>query len=248
MEDEGLIPEFLSTPSVGRATRTARTHRQMSADFYPRPPWGGRPCYADDFVLFGKFLSTPSVGRGDVYLVLRFEAADISIHALRGEGDVLRRRFCVVRQISIHALRGEGDRRSKRWGRFSMYFYPRPPWGGRRKTERRTTDEDNFYPRPPWGGRQGLKAEQAAAAKFLSTPSVGRATPAPPGISCRSESFLSTPSVGRATVGQPQAQALDVISIHALRGEGDPGGMPAKTTRSDFYPRPPWGGRLARVR
>ena len=33
----------------------------------------------------------------------------ISIHALRGEGDVDFRHFVIVKIISIHALRGEGD-------------------------------------------------------------------------------------------------------------------------------------------
>ena len=34
---------------------------------------------------------------------------NISIHALRGEGDIVFQVFSMVRQISIHALRGEGD-------------------------------------------------------------------------------------------------------------------------------------------
>ena len=68
-------------------------HRQhlpwrTDQDFYPRPPRGGRR-------------STPRV-RGD--------AADISIHALREEGDT--------------------SRSSRR--RWWSYFYPRPPRGGRR--------------------------------------------------------------------------------------------------------------------
>ena len=33
----------------------------------------------------------------------------ISIHALRGEGDVTRHKSCRRQAISIHALRGEGD-------------------------------------------------------------------------------------------------------------------------------------------
>ena len=34
---------FLSTPSARRATYASRRHRQHRANFYPRPPRGGRP-------------------------------------------------------------------------------------------------------------------------------------------------------------------------------------------------------------
>ena len=37
---------------------------------------------------------------------------------------------------------------------------------------------------------------------------------------------------------------LSIISIHALREEGDPAATPSSTGRYDFYPRPPRGGRL----
>ena len=38
----------------------------------------------------------------------------------------------VLYEISIHALREEGDRASSSRRCHSMYFYPRPPRGGRR--------------------------------------------------------------------------------------------------------------------
>ena len=79
--------------------------------------------------------------------------------------------------------------------------------------------------------------------------------------------FQSTPSVGRATQYEENSAAYWLISIHALRGEGDHfhncfGGTFAcisihalrgegdKITgayfiyRQYFNPRPPWGGRL----
>ena len=34
-------------------------------------------------------------------------------------------------EISIHALRGEGDKQASRAGEMIKYFNPRPPWGGR---------------------------------------------------------------------------------------------------------------------
>ena len=55
---------------------------------------------------------------------------------------------------------------------------------------------------------------------FLSTPSVGRAT-IEDMIPLAWNKFLSTPSVGRATMLDGYIIRLQVISIHALRGEGD---------------------------
>ena len=57
--------------------------------------------------------------------------------------------------------------------------------------------------------------------KFLSTPSGWRATVGVFGINAIAFAFLSTPSGWRATVGVPPVHARGVISIHALRVEGD---------------------------
>ena len=127
------------------------------------------------------------------------KAKGISIHALRGEGDTNALFMCVSRtDISIHALRGEGD-----------------------KAEWTCSTKQNPFQSTPSVGRATVsKIKTAQRFLFQSTPSVGRAT-----LSCQPfdiiEIFQSTPSVGRAT-----NQLLDkihnhVISIHALRGEGD---------------------------
>ena len=60
-----LLDAFLSTPSAKRATISVSRTARRSADFYPRPPRGGRPIQLDavDMVI------------------------GISIHALREEGD-----------------------------------------------------------------------------------------------------------------------------------------------------------------
>ena len=117
--------EFLSTPSVRRATASQVRppklldisihalreegdclivrQRGPAQDFYPRPPRGGRP------VTLGC-----SHIRGVRHVSVEFDVkcTNISIHALREEGD------CPVRvgdlrdiEISIHALREEGDYR-----------------------------------------------------------------------------------------------------------------------------------------
>ena len=55
------------------------------------------------------FLSTPSARRATLGGLLLQPRDQISIHALREEGDVPQQRLGPVQQISIHALREEGD-------------------------------------------------------------------------------------------------------------------------------------------
>ena len=82
--------------------------------------------------------------------------------------------------------------------------------------------DGNFYPRPPRGGRQWAVGAPAGYTGFLSTPSARRAT---------------KQVVHRVTVHK--------ISIHALREEGDGWHGLCYAALSDFYPRPPRGGRLS---
>ena len=57
-------------------------------------------------------------------------------------------------EISIHALREEGDSLPVRFPASATYFYPRPPRGGRLPwTALPETGFSDFYPRPPRGGR-----------------------------------------------------------------------------------------------
>ena len=83
-------------------------------------------------ILPGVFLSTPSARRATVDFSGYDGPLDISIHALREEGDHRVVLFFWQEQISIHALREEGDKTSAAWTRSAAYFYPRPPRGGRR--------------------------------------------------------------------------------------------------------------------
>ena len=55
--------------------------------------------------------------------------------------------------------------------------------------------------------------------------------------------FLSTPSARRATYYSQRVGKSAWISIHALREEGDRRPSGHAPGRSDFYPRPPRGGR-----
>ena len=56
---------------------------------------------------------------------------NISIHALREEGDDVAENIGHDVVISIHALREEGDCRHRGCRRHLPNFYPRPPRGGR---------------------------------------------------------------------------------------------------------------------
>ena len=68
------------------------------------------------------------------------------------------------------------------------------------------------------------------AVEFLSTPSARRATGMPDNYKGPAQ-FLSTPSARRATGLLTEDDIAEVISIHALREEGDRSG---KSGRAEF--------------
>ena len=191
-------------------------------NFYPRPPRGGRPLISRaPMWLPPIFLSTPSARRATIWVLSRLVSREISIHALREEGDTAFVIFVIT----------------------PFDFYPRPPRGGRRIRALPVSREIDFYPRPPRGGRQLIRDAIIKASRFLSTPSARRATnfkklkEAIRHISIHalreegdtsfcsgstiSSRFLSTPSARRAT--------------NPLSNE--------RRTLLYFYPRPPRGGR-----
>ena len=102
----------------------------------------------------------------------------ISIHALREEGDDHLMRFHLVSEISIHALREEGDRLVYDPELKTTQFLSTP--SARRATLRALCHgqvSQDFYPRPPRGGRHSMSVIVARALpEFLSTPSARRAT------------------------------------------------------------------------
>ena len=190
--------------------------------FNPRPPWGGRRFPLQSCCRLKVFQSTPSVGRATPSVRRSLRRKEISIHALRGEGDV----FCLYIDIKLY------------------HFNPRPPWGGRPSSScKKDTASLNFNPRPPWGGRPSFLLTSKPDTSFQSTPSVGRATSRTRIRQCV-ETFQSTPSVGRATDKATTGIIIERISIHALRGEGDDIPESGVGKRTNFNPRPPWGGRL----
>ena len=176
---DGLFPrrEFLSTPSARRATLLTVRNSSPMRYFYPRPPRGGRRKGHAGMDCLDLFLSTPSARRATRSFELSVKLSDISIHALREEGDVPPR-------ASFSS---------------SFYFYPRPPRGGRRLHYICTMEDETisihalreegdvrhgwsrpipryFYPRPPRGGRLFPVFICFFGSLFLSTPSARRAT------------------------------------------------------------------------
>ncbi len=216
------------------------------ANFYPRPPRGGRP----------------DADLADLIFL------DISIHALREEGDrheshtkgcrngflstPSARRATLPRMPSRQRFRNfyprppRGGRRVRSGLSRSLPrdFYPRPPRGGRpqivfmtgfcysisihalrEEGDRSCTGHFRpllyFYPRPPRGGRPATCARLGCMGKYFY--------PRPPRGGRRGDGlndsitskFLSTPSARRAT---PSNLIPQILQVH-------------------FYPRPPRGGR-----
>ena len=170
---------------------------------------------------FFKFLSTPSARR----------ATQDQIHHLWRGGHFYPRPPRGGRQlstnlpsyqfmISIHALREEGDPCGQCVVVVGVISIHALREEGDCIMDRGKSWANNFYPRPPRGGRLCVNTIFGACAQFLSTPSARRATSAFNGSNNHIR-FLSTPSARRATDELP---LLD-------------------RSPSDFYPRPPRGGR-----
>ena len=165
-------------PHGGRLTGIA-THLHRGC-FNPRPPHGGRPvsvqpcCHVGDgfnprpphggrlgllFILTGcsTFQSTPSARRATRDRAERFCEFEVSIHALRTEGDRGLVQTDLDYKVSIHALRTEGDRHC-------------PRFGCRKKVSIHALRTEGDV----------IQIYQFPDAKFQSTPSARRATPKMP--------------------------------------------------------------------
>ena len=150
-------------------------------NFYPRPPRGGRQALALKTAAGQEFLSTPSARRATYQRLQQPMRTNISIHALREEGDRgLYQALPGGTEISIHALREEGDSSQHSHAYLCYnYFYPRPPRGGRHPHTAGADRKDDFYTRPPRGVRRAGAHIDFRAEEFLSTPSARRATSSP---------------------------------------------------------------------
>ena len=192
---------FQSTPSGGKATSANRAEMSISGGFNPRLP-GGRRLDSphvdalltsfnprlpggrrpDLYLVSGlhdcTFQSTPSGGKATTSVRIVTDFVVVSIHAFRGEGDLLSvphissqyrfnprlpggRRLAAARlylaqfEVSIHAFRGEGD------------VFRRAPL---------QTPSGRFNPRLPGGRRRRCRRSIRRRRVFQSTPSGGKAT------------------------------------------------------------------------
>ena len=168
------------------------------------------------------FQSTPSARRATQSLLLCVRAKKTfqsTPSARRATGFEV---ACgLVGFISIHALREEGDYYNAMDDLSQTQFQSTP--SARRATPHRpelALTIGDFNPRPPRGGR--LTVFDVLGDK---------------------EEFQSTPSARRATSTQYMVLEDTLISIHALREEGDSDAYRCATRRPDFNPRPPRGGR-----
>ena len=164
-------------PRGGRRLLRVKSSKSSSY-FNPRPPRGGRPCACWEAC----------------------ETLEISIHALREEGDPDRHPGCHDHCISIHALREEGDLNfcpecgrqlkfqstpSARRATHDLFHSPgfvyefQSTPSARRATLMALPSLSRmayFNPRPPRGGRRSTTSTSGAFTIFQSTPSARRAT------------------------------------------------------------------------
>ena len=170
-------------------------------NFYPRPPRGGRRKISSVEGKADRFLSTPSARRATTMAAPKHPQREISIHALREEGDLYSRRL-INRPNSKFLSTPSARRATSRQTVSSLrtsYFYPRPPRGGRLEGD---TDEDaliHFYPRPPRGGRPLHTGRRWRPAYFYPRPPRGGRRGQTSG-NTETGLFLSTPSARRATL------------------------------------------------
>ena len=237
-------PIFLSTPSARRATHRW-PHRDVRRGisihalreegdilgasipwvtlyFYPRPPRGGRLGDSEALVSGIQFLSTPSARRATRQRIYR-----------RGSDEFLSTPSARRATLKLTKLRAT-----------PLHFYPRPPRGGRPLSVPASMPTLlYFYPRPPRGGRLPDGTGTQSAIQFLSTPSARRATVQSSTLSQSWQYFYPRPPRGGRHTGRPgrvrtgyfyprpprggrpyemqQDYQKRIISIHALREEGD---------------------------
>ena len=145
------------------------------------------------------FLSTPSVGRATARAPETERAISISIHALRGEGDLI--------SISTTPL---------------VLVFLSTPSVGRATTDAGCEPNGQIFLSTPSVGRATYTVDAETGEIKISIHALrGEGDAHNLFLACVPHTFLSTPSVGRATHRLAMLYYFGTISIHALRGEGD---------------------------
>ena len=192
---------FLPAPSVRRAIDFSK-HKRKGSSIFLSTPSARRATGRIDYETHRRniFLSTPSARRATQQPERMGDRHQISIHALREEGDQKGHTERRRQAISIHALREEGDSVTSASATRTADFYPRPPRGGRPSPNRGPSEAND---------------------QFLSTPSARRATWCVSPGNTSSRYFYPRPPRGGRPRLRPHLQRVVQISIHALREEGD---------------------------
>ena len=189
---------FQSTPSARRATHSTRLNSGTASHFNPRPPRGGRLHPALFSIPVKRFQSTPSARRAMTNAETHKSGHNISIHALREEGD-----------FSFYArLQAQSN------------FNPRPPRGGRLGHLLKGYSAQPFQSTPSVRRATVVLFLPHFISIFQSTPSVRRVT-----ASATEFSFSFAISIHalreEGDVSSITDFFINIISIHALREEGD---------------------------
>ena len=254
LREEGDSSTPLSVPTTfyfyPRPPRGGRLPERRSwswgwRDFYPHPPRGGRQAKLAQHGAIFIFLSTPSARRATWRSSKGRRTSSISIHALREEGDLELQTAAQPSCSNFYPRPPRGGRPAHKGYSppAAMHFYPRSPREGRLQPATVCGVIAYFYPRPPRGGRPAAQTADRQQEQFLSTPSARRATPATPAPKASPANFYPRPPRGGRPPYLTAICSGIMISIHALREEGD--ASPRKALEGDvyFYPRPPRGGR-----
>ena len=116
--------------------------------FYPRPPRGGRPTRTTRCPSPSNFYPRPPRGGRRRAGILEGLHADFYPRPPRGGRRFFGRPVDKATNISIHALREEGDHTSPWNGNPLRNFYPRPPRGGRQLARRLQGVQQGFLSTP----------------------------------------------------------------------------------------------------
>ena len=258
---------FLSTPSARRATRQLIRLQRAAQHFYPRPPRGGRHTRPRTARCFPEFLSTPSARRATRRRSYspRTQRFLSTPSARRATGSALR---LLQQRGYFYPRPPRGGRLLFVCRTHNIeYFYPRPPRGGRLPRRRPAYHSSgiSIHALREEGDQvdcfrlscsyvisiHALREEGDTTSSFfnhfpmgfLSTPSARRATVPDRKMTAAHFYFYPRPPRG----GRPAPDTISglnlLISIHALREEGDARRSRLAARTMNFYPRPPRGGR-----
>ena len=194
----------------------------MRLYFYPRPPRGGRPVAVCRQLLIERFLSTPSARRATRRDHADQRLCDISIHALREEGDgITDQTYDYVEQFLSTPSARRATGLSVDPGNTSE-FLSTP---SARRATHGLHGSDGRYAISIHALREEGDPRRAGCSghltAFLSTPSARRATTLPRARSSSPAYFYPRPPRGGRRRANRVVQKRKGISIHALREEGD---------------------------